>query len=164
MELEPCGPIQKRAEGSGHSEERKMEGLVHTILMTDRLCGKGHPKKAGEVHCKTCRAATSKKWVSNNPEKRRAIKLKSQYNTTPEAVQAKLSKQNNACDICMLPFSANNLPGMDHDHACCSGKNSCGKCLRSLLCSSCNFAIGALNDDVALLEAAIQYLKKWETQ
>jgi hypothetical protein len=138
-----------------------MESLMHTVLMTDRLCGKGHPKKAGEVHCKTCRAATSKKWVSNNPEKRRAIKLKSQYNTTPEAVQDKLDEQNNTCAICKLPFSADNLPGIDHDHACCPGKNSCGKCLRSLLCSSCNFAIGALKDNVQLLEAAIAYLKKW---
>jgi Recombination endonuclease VII len=136
----------------------------HTTLMTDRLCEKGHSKKAGEAHCKICSAATSRKWTRENPEKRRAIKLKCQYNTTPEAVQDKLVEQNNACDICKLPFSADNLPCMDHDHACCPGKDSCGKCLRSFLCSTCNFAIGALRDNVKLLGAAIQYLKKWETQ
>jgi hypothetical protein len=30
---------------------------------------------------------------------------------------------------------------VDHDHACCQKKNrSCGKCIRGLLCHTCNIA------------------------
>jgi hypothetical protein len=36
---------------------------------------------------------------------------------------------------------------VDHDHSCCSGKRSCGKCIRGLLCSACNMALGLLGDD-----------------
>jgi hypothetical protein len=41
------------------------------------------------------------------------------------------------CDWCHLPFDGE-TPHQDHSHACCSGRTSCGKCLRGLLHPSCN--------------------------
>jgi len=38
-------------------------------------------------------------------------------------------------------------PNQDHDHVCCSGKKSCGKCLRGLLCHGCNTKLGALENN-----------------
>jgi Recombination endonuclease VII len=47
---------------------------------------------------------------------------------------------------------------IDHDHACCGAGRSCGKCVRGLLCSRCNTALGLLEDDAARVAAALAYL------
>lgn len=53
---------------------------------------------------------------------------------------------------------------IDHDHACCIGKRGCGKCVRGLLCDSCNWMLGSAYDSIERLQAAIDYLKKWQTK
>lgn len=47
---------------------------------------------------------------------------------------------------------------VDHDHSCCPGKNSCGNCVRGLLCSKCNFALGLVKDDSELLVKLADYV------
>lgn len=39
---------------------------------------------------------------------------------------------------CALCGDWSEKPHMDHDHGCCTGNYSCGKCLRGILCGSCN--------------------------
>lgn len=39
------------------------------------------------------------------------------------------------CEICR---QVTNRPHMDHDHSCCPGAYSCGRCLRGVLCGGCN--------------------------
>lgn len=50
---------------------------------------------------------------------------------------------------------------IDHDHSCCPGKTSCGKCVRGGLCGECNMAIGALGDTPEGVLRAVKYLEKW---
>ena len=48
---------------------------------------------------------------------------------------------------------------VDHDHSCCPGQRSCGRCVRGLICMSCNAALGMLNDDLAAAQALAEYLR-----
>lgn len=48
---------------------------------------------------------------------------------------------------------------VDHDHQCCPGERSCGRCVRGLLCPTCNLAVGFLRDDVSLASALGRYLR-----
>jgi hypothetical protein len=72
---------------------------------------------------------------------------------------AALAKQGGACAICRSA-----APGgqgrfhVDHDHACCAGRSTCGKCVRGLLCSACNAGIGLFQDDTDILYAALMYV------
>lgn len=47
---------------------------------------------------------------------------------------------------------------VDHDHTCCPGKRSCGRCVRGLLCNRCNRALGQFGDDIETLRRAVAYL------
>lgn len=45
--------------------------------------------------------------------------------------------QDRACAGCLVPMPDEKLQ-VDHDHGCCSGNWACGRCVRGLVCSSCN--------------------------
>lgn len=48
---------------------------------------------------------------------------------------------------------------LDHDHTCCPGDaESCGACVRGLLCGNCNKALGLLKDDLGRIEGLADYL------
>lgn len=81
------------------------------------------------------------------------------YNLSHPEWLALLAAQGGRCAIC-----GTDEPGgvgqfhVDHDHACCPGDKSCGKCIRGLLCHSCNVGIGCLGEGVERLMSAAAYL------
>lgn len=79
------------------------------------------------------------------------------YGLSPEKIEELLDIQENRCPVCRQEFVETSH--VDHDHSCCSGKTSCGKCVRGLLCNNCNNGLGRFEDDVDRLQAAIDYLK-----
>jgi hypothetical protein len=97
--------------------------------------------------------ARNKRWYVNNTAKYKATiarrRLKRRYGITPEDRAAMAIAQKNRCAICGDEFT--DTPCLDHDHL--TGK------LRGLLCRGCNVVLGFINDDIAVLEAAINYLK-----
>jgi recombination endonuclease VII len=64
------------------------------------------------------------------------------YNLTVTEYEIMLVEQDGKCAICKK--ESDRRLCVDHDHACCSGKYSCGRCIRQLLCNLCNFTIGGI--------------------
>jgi hypothetical protein len=50
---------------------------------------------------------------------------------------------------------------VDHDHQCCPGGNSCGLCVRGLVCESCNLAAGMIQDDPGRARSLAAYLDRF---
>jgi hypothetical protein len=111
------------------------------------------------------RNAITKRYRDKNIVAHRAAwrkwNLKANYGLTEEDIAAMLQKQGGGCAIC-----GTTTPGgrgrmhIDHDHNCCPEDHGCKKCIRGLLCHHCNTALGKFKDSVAILEKAIDYLKK----
>ena len=72
-----------------------------------------------------------------------------------EQFDAMVVAQDNKCAICGQEMSR---PCIDHDHDCCPNNQSCGKCIRKLLCIPCNIGLGNFHDSVETLKRAIAYL------
>lgn len=80
------------------------------------------------------------------------------HGLTKEQFEALLAKQGGKCLCGRTQSSKLGALHIDHDHACCPGTYSCGKCVRGLLCDWCNTALGKLGDDPALLRLLYGYL------
>lgn len=91
----------------------------------------------------------------------RRANLKAKFGLSLEDYDRMLAEQGGTCAICPATEAGgrhNTFFAVDHDHACCPGKGSCGKCVRGLLCAKCNFALGQFDDDPDRLMAAVAYL------
>ena len=94
-------------------------------------------------------------------EKAWARHLWSTYHITPEQYDAIYKAQGGRCYGCRRATGTGRKKlSVDHDHSCCPGPISCGKCVRGLLCTPCNKGVlGHLRDEVAAFERFIEYLK-----
>lgn len=110
------------------------------------------------AYCKECMKAKASKHRRDNPRRKKNLDLQYNFNITIEQYGAMLASQNGACAICGGVNTNGRALSVDHDHACCPGKKSCGKCVRALLCGDCNMGLGKFRDDPELLRAAIEYL------
>jgi hypothetical protein len=84
------------------------------------------------------------------------------YGITPEVYDKILEEQDHRCAACGTPVDdLGRRLAVDHDHACCPGKKSCGKCIRGLLCTGCNNGLGCFKDDPVRLRKALAYIEKY---
>lgn len=100
--------------------------------------------QAKDSQCKTCKAVAD-----------RERKLLQKYNLTSEQFDAMLEAQGGGCGICGTPLSSDGRSlHVDHDHRCCPGSTTCGKCVRGILCFQCNSSL-------AVVERFPQEVLKW---
>lgn len=123
--------------------------------------------------CKSCHSIRYREWRQANQERLREKMRQYRIENADALVHAKLMRtygisleryvemfeaQGGVCAICRGTYAR--ALAVDHDHACCPGKKSCGECVRGLLCGSCNVGLGNFREDPSRMYAAISYLEK----
>lgn len=87
--------------------------------------------------------------------------MKFRHGITLDEYNRILTTQNGVCKVCLQPDIDKAL-AVDHDHMCCPGKRSCGKCIRGLLCMFCNTAMGYAKDSPERLRKLASYLENYK--
>ena len=130
-------------------------------------------KSKGKIYyrpgCKPCVNDRSKKYQKDNYTKvqlsKRNTALKYTYGITLDQYNEMLADQNERCAICQRHYLEAATKrylslAVDHDRRCCGPQKACKKCIRQLLCTRCNRALGMFGDDIFILQAAIKYLTR----
>ena len=133
-----CKPCRMQLTRTGRLISRKMYAC--------QVCGEPVPQSSNGrgLYCKGCNTTRN--------VRRHGLTLL-QYEEMVEA-------QGDACAICGTrdPIGRGKWH-IDHDHDCCPGTHSCGKCVRGLLCSRCNTGLGLFQDNSRVLVNALTYLQ-----
>ena len=133
---------------------------------------------AGPVRCKDCPAGSKRPTPHPGPRcatHHRARKAMTRavahekyvgqvYSLTPGQYAALYAYQGGKCAICQRATGVRKRLAVDHDHSCCNGPTSCGRCVRGLLCGTCNKILGHLRDDPAAFIRGWTYLLAWPSR
>lgn len=107
--------------------------------------------------CKSCYAAYYREYYRKDPErykeKSRNTKSYKRHRISEDQYEELMALHGGLCHLCLL----NKATVVDHDHSCCE-QRSCGKCVRGLLCNSCNTAIGMLKENIETIRRIEEYV------
>jgi hypothetical protein len=156
-------------------ETKYCKGCDATLLVSEFHHSAYRRKCDGELGyrpmCKLCTNAQNREWGAENngteyqqrKAKNRALVRK--YGITLEEYERRLEAQGGTCATCGRPPEDAYHPWgfcVDHDHACCSGDVTCGKCVRGIICSFCNRTLGLVRDDPDRLRRLAEYVEAWK--
>jgi hypothetical protein len=121
----------------------------------------------GKVWCASCERYRTTRQMDTSRKRcrecaknqRREYALKRKYKLTLAMYNLIKKFQGGTCAICQRATGKARALAVDHDHTCCSGDVTCGKCIRGLLCQPCNRMLGHLRDDPQAFERAAEYLR-----
>jgi len=91
----------------------------------------------------------------------RAAYLRRKYKMT---LQEFLERAANGCEIC--GDKPERTLHVDHDHKCCNVLNTCGECVRGIICNKCNQAVdkyeaGLMRPDYPIVDKIKEYVDKY---
>lgn len=111
-----------------------------------------------QSRCKSCNAEYSR-GRAVAPEKNKEYQIKYRYGITSERYEEMMREQEYSCAACGVEFgTGSKRPEVDHDHTCCKGYKTCGKCVRGILCQKCNTLAGKLEYNIEYLNDILWYL------
>lgn len=117
--------------------------------------------RCAECHTEVTLESRRKQSAEKRLEVSRRDKLRARYGLTDEQYLAKLEAQGGVCGACGEPANPEVRLHVDHDHKCCPGQNTCGQCVRDLLCTYCNLLVGRLERED--FSAQMYYIEKWNS-
>lgn len=100
--------------------------------------------------CAVRKRKRDQRWYGQTDPIQRKSRMLRTYGLTVEEYDEILETQGGVCAICQNECATGRRLAVDHDHE--TG------IVRGLLCHTCNLGLGALKDDLSLLEAAAKYL------
>ena len=135
----------------------------------ERIKDKLREKYAANNEFRESKKAQAAEQYKKDPEAQKVRSRKSTlgryFGMTVEQYETRLAKQGGRCAVCRRTPEESDPRRkqlcVDHDHSCCPGAKSCGKCVRGLICHSCNVSLGHFQDSIEVLESAIQYLQSY---
>ena len=106
------------------------------------------------------RTAYQQAWRDANRDRVNELARCARYGLTIERLREMYTACGEKCQGCGVAQedAPRGLLYIDHDHACCPGAGSCGRCVRGLLCLNCNSTLGMCADDPEILIGLARYL------
>lgn len=130
--------------------------ILGAVLRQCRDCGSTDVGKYGVPVCANHHKGQGRSQESRM-RKQQGRWLK-RYSLTVNDYDALLQSQDGKCAVCRSDNPGVRGWHIDHDHTCCNGRFSCGRCVRGLLCGQCNLGLGIFQDDPERLLRARDYL------
>ena len=144
-------------------------GAEKPITKFSKRSSRGRQAGQRETVCTACKVDQRAPWgsaPSQQPEyqreyywtTRRWLVIERRFGLTKERYEQMWLAQGNKCAGCLKEFEQLSDIRVDHDHACCPGVNSCGKCVRGMVCHNCNVIMGLAHDNLEVLQRLAAYL------
>ncbi|MFL6240498.1 MAG: endonuclease VII domain-containing protein [Actinomycetes bacterium] len=124
----------------------------HGSDQTKPLAAFGSNRSAGDgkaFYCKDCHNARGKESKQRLYGGTRHYHLMRRYGIGDDEVAVMIEAQGGACASCEGPLER---PHVDHDHK--TGK------VRGILCFNCNAGLGKFQDNVDVMQLAVDYLRR----
>ena len=165
---------QSRSRGMCDSHYSQLKaGRPISPYFPDRWIGRAFDRdEFGNKQCRRCLNWVPEKEFASNRRTEdglaqycikctRFYAARTMYGINEEDYESILASQGGGCGICgSVTPGARRTFAVDHDHACCPGAKSCGKCVRGLLCQKCNIGLGHFMDSPERLRSAAEYLER----